>query len=201
MLAAAGAVVCPDSDRDWPLPFVIKTSHASGGNIFVRERPDWNAIEGRLKTLLRHRHGQVTGELYYLRVPPRVLIEPMIDGDNLPPDYKFWVVGGKVQFINVDQNREHGHRRVFYTPAWERLTIYEGKSVGVDHPAPRQLAKMIEIAEALGSDFGFVRVDLYEVEGSVYFGELTLTPGAGYGAFTPREIDVALGARWPDDLP
>lgn len=192
----AGDELPPRPERNWPLPFVIKTSHASGGNVFVRSSPDWDEIENRLEQLLAHRHGEVTGELFYLKVPPRVLVEPIIgNGLDAPVDYRFHVAGGKVRFILLDQNPVD-HRRVFYSPTWERLAIRDGRPIGTDADKPQRLEQMVGIAETLGKDFGFVRVDLYEVDGQVYFGELTFTPSAGYMPFEPPEIDAQLGAAW-----
>jgi hypothetical protein len=192
----AGDCLPPRSERNWPLPFVIKTSHASGTNIFVRRAPDWDAIEPKLEEFLAHRHGEVTGELFYRNVPPRVLVEPIIgNGIDAPVDYRLHVAGGEVQFILLDQDPVD-HRRVFYSPSWDRLAIRDGRPVGVDAERPQCLEQMVAIAEKLGRGLGFVRVDLYEVEARVYFGELTFAPSAGYMRFDPPEWDVILGEKW-----
>lgn len=190
----------PRSERTWPLPFVIKTTHGSGGNIFVRGGPDWDEIEVRLDTMLAYRHHKVTGEIFYEKIPPRILVEPIIgDGIKAPPDFRFFVAGDKVQFILLEQDPVD-HRKVFYSTTWERLPIRYGQ-LGVDAEKPGCLEQMVSIAETLGQGFGFVRVDLYEVEGRIYFGEMTFTPAAGYMKFKPLEIDARLGEAWPEGVP
>jgi len=192
----AGDRLPPVEERTWPLPFVIKTNHASGTNIFVREAPDWRAIEAKLDQFLAHRHGEATGEVFYLKVRPRMLVEPIIgNGIDAPQDYRFFVAGGEVQFIGLEQS-PIDHRRVFYSRSWERLPIRDGYPVGTNAERPQSLKQMVEIAETLGRDLGFVRVDLYEVDGRVYFGEMTFTPSAGYMRFEPPEVDAELGAKW-----
>jgi hypothetical protein len=183
-------------ERNWPVPFVIKTNHASGTNIFVRKAPDWDAIDRKLDQFLAYRHGEATGEVFYLKVRPRVLVEPIIgNGIDPPQDYRFFVLGGKVQFVAIEQSPVD-HRRVFYSPAWERMDVRDGYPVGADAEPPHCLEQMVGIAEILGRDLGFVRVDLYEVEGRVFFGEMTMTPSAGYMRFEPPELDAELGEKW-----
>ena len=124
-----------------------------------------------------------------------MLVEPIIgDGIKAPPDFRFFVAGDKVHFILLEQDPVD-HRKVFYSTTWEPLPIRYGK-LGVHAEKPECLDQMVSIAETLGQGFGFVRVDLYEVEGRIYFGEMTFTPAAGYMKFEPLEIDAQLGAMW-----
>lgn len=189
----------PRSERNWPIPYVLKTNHSSGGNIFVREPPDWDVIEERLNTLLAFDFSSVSGETFYAGFRRQVLVEPFIaDGFELPLDYKIFTCDGKPQFIQVDTGREHDHRRVFFDLEWNRLPIY----FGYDEDdrlieRPRNLRRMLELAAALAEGFGFVRVDFYEVEGRLLFGELTFTPESGLMRFEPRSIDAELGKKWP----
>ena len=192
----SGDTLPPRNERNWRLPYVIKTNHASGTNIFVRDEPDWDAIEAELERMLAYRHGAISGEVFYLQVKPRVLVEPLIgNGIEAPVDYRFFVAGGEVQFIVLDQD-PITHSRVFYSPDWERLPIRDCYPVGVDAERPKNLVQMNSIAKLLGKELGFVRVDLYEADGCVYFGELTLAPTGGYMRFEPAEIDAMLGEMW-----
>src|SRR3546814_18607393 len=68
-------------------------------------------------------------------------------------------------------------------------------------PRPKCLPQMIEMAEALGKDFCFVRVDLYEIDGHPLFGEMTFTPGSGFRRFEPKSFDVQYGTLWNFPIP
>jgi hypothetical protein len=88
------------------------------------------------------------------------------------------------------------HRRVFYTPDWQQMQLRDMRPIGVSAPRPKRLDKLIAVAESLGRDLGFARVDLYEVDGEVFFGEITLAPNSGYMPFVPAEMDAILGRKW-----
>lgn len=201
----AGSQLPPRSERNWPLPYVIKTNNGSGGNIFVRDRPNWDAIEAKVATFLSHDHARVGGEKFYSQVAPQVLVEPFIaEGNDLPLDYKFFTFDGKVRFIQVDTDREHAHKRAFFDAEWKRLPVKLGYPEDpTDIQAPRKLAKMLQLVSALGAGFSFVRVDFYEVGDRLLFGELTFTPESGLTKFEPRSVDADLGAlwAWPPSVP
>ena len=195
----AGPTLPPREARTWPTPYVIKTNHGSGGNIFVRGEPDWSAIERQLAAMLAYDFSSVSGETFYGTIPRQVLVEPFIaNGPDLPLDYKVFTCSGEPQFIQVDTDRELAHKRVFFDASWQRLPIRLGYP---DDPRPiarpQQLDRMLELAKTLARGFGFVRVDFYEVGGRIYFGEMTFTPESGLMRFEPDSVDAELGARWP----
>ncbi len=199
----SGPALPPRRERNWPMPYVIKTNHASGTNIFVTEDPDWGKIEDTLAQFLNHSLGTTSGELFYEKVVRQVLVEPMIgDGKTLPVDYKFFTFNGQVEHIQVDVSRHSTHSRALYSPDWKKLPIVHERPLGPEMPRPQKLSQMLEIARVLGRGFGFIRVDLYEVDGRVYFGELTLTPAAGFTRFNPASYDGYLGSKWewPDPV-
>ena len=194
-----GPALPPRAQRTWPLPYVIKTNNGSGGNIFVREEPNWDKIETRLADMLDCDFSAISGETFYGAVEPQVLVEPFIaEGSELPLDYKIFTCTGEPQFIQVDTDREHAHKRVFFDRDWNRLPIRLGYP---DDPReiakPKQLARMLDLAGELAHGFGFVRVDFYEVGGRLLFGEMTFTPESGLMRFEPASVDVELGRRWP----
>jgi hypothetical protein len=72
--------------------------------------------------------------------------------------------------------------------------------LGPDVDAPDKLGEMIEVAEAIGAEFDFARVDLYNPNGeAVLFGEITIAPGSGHEGFTPTRRDFDLGSYWDLD--
>ena len=109
-------------------------------------------------------------------------------------DYKIFCYDGVPKYIVVDVDRYIGHKRNFYDSEWNNLHIGSDcpasdrkieKPIGFDH--------MMEIAAKLSEGFPFVRVDLYNNDGEIYFGELTFYPWSGYVQFDPDEFDGKLG--------
>ena len=97
----AGAKLPPRDERNRALPYVIKTSRGSGGNIFVREAPDWDEIERKLEAFLAHKHGQITGELFYLRIPPGASITSALSPSRDIPENGPWWDASTAQFLSL----------------------------------------------------------------------------------------------------
>lgn len=113
-------------------------------------------------------------------------------------DYKFFCFGGKVKCFKIDFGRFVEHHANYYSPSGELLPFGErGLEPDFNHieVMPANLSEMISIAERLSVGFKFLRVDLYNVKGKIYFGELTFYPAAGMGAFVPDEWDEKLGEQ------
>lgn len=194
-----GPQLPPRSERIWGYPYVIKTNHGSGGNIFVREQPDWDEIEAKVDEFLAYDFFKVSGELYYGTFDREILVEPFISTSNeLPLDYKIYTFGGEIEFIQVDTDREHAHKRVIFDTNWNRLPIKIGAWPDDSRPIarPHNLDTMLDIARKIGADFGYVRVDLYSIGDRVYFGELGFTPDSGLTKFYPSSLDYELGQKW-----
>jgi len=182
-------------------PYVIKVNHSFGRNIFIKERSDIRREEiiKSMTRQLKRAHGRRHREWGYVDIPRKVLVERMLilpDG-SVPNDYKFFVYGGRVGFIQLDLDRFAAHTRSLYDRDWnkvEGMLNYGAPDTEIDKPD--NLEKLIEIAEAIGSKFDFVRVDLYDAPDNIYFGETTFYPAAGLGRFTPLELDQKFGAPW-----
>lgn len=188
-------------DRNWKLPFVIKTNNGSGTNIFVRnkEELDWNIIEKKLKIWLSKKYGEELGELHYTKITPKILIEPFISNSfELPLDYKVFVFNGKPHCIQVDTGREKNHKRAFFDTKWNKMNFTMGdyKIEKKLISQPNNFNEMLNIASRLGEDFPFVRVDFYEVNNALYFGEMTFFPGGGTERFLPQRFDNKFGKLW-----
>lgn len=182
-------------------PWVMKASHGSGMVLISPKSGDVPIAEVRrcadewLKTDYALRYW----EWQYFRLPRHILFEEYLgDGARTPDDYKFYVMHQRVRFIEVDQNRYTGHTRDFFRPDWSRIDSRIGPAPVAERPIPRppQLEQMITIAEALSRDTDFLRVDLYAVRGTVYFGELTHSPAAGNFGFADPALDEDLGRTW-----
>ncbi|CAA9529185.1 MAG: hypothetical protein AVDCRST_MAG23-907 [uncultured Sphingosinicella sp.] len=184
---------------EWPLPFVLKSSHGCCQCAFVRTgEEDWPAIRRRAEGWLKQRYGAILDEWLYSELKPGLLVEPFIgDEGALPVDYKFFVFGGRVEFIQVDTDREHDHKRVIFDRRWRALPCeLQFRVERREVPRPAALQRMIEAAETLGRGFEFVRVDLYEIGERPMFGELSFYPGSGLDRFRPAHFDALFGEHW-----
>lgn len=190
------------TERNWPIPFVIKANHGCGWNYFVRSEKelDWDRIESLTRQWLRTTFGQKLHEWLYSEIQPALLVEPFVgSGEAAPPDYKFHVFNGRTVFIQVDLGRLQAHRQLFYDPGWKRLPYsYVCPFDGGDVEPPQSYAEMLRAAERLGKDFPYVRIDLYEINGKPMFGEFTFYPNSGIISFKPETIEYELGRLWPD---
>lgn len=111
-------------------------------------------------------------------------------------DYKFFCFNGKVRFFKVDFGRFTEHRANYYSPDCELLPY--GEVICPPDPdasvqMPPNLNKMIELAEKLSTGIHFLRVDLYNVNGRIYFGELTFYPAGGLSRWTDDRWDREIG--------
>lgn len=196
-----GTHVTADILRGLPKPFVIKPSHTSGYIEFVTdEGADLEAVATQANTWTKYVHHPQLLEWGYGDIPPRLLVEPFIGEENAPPlDYKFFVFNGQVRMVQVDTDRFIGHKRSFYDPQWKKLPFGMGYPVEPrDIPAPTNFEKMKEFANRMCSMIAndFVRVDLYELDGAPFFGEVTFYPEAGFKSFMPPSYDQVVGGYW-----
>jgi TupA-like ATPgrasp len=179
----------------WPMPFVVKSRHGCNQRAFVRDgQEDWQAIRRTAHRWLTHTYGEWLDEWLYSQIPKGLLVEPFVGTAGvLPIDYKFYVFGGKVEFIQIHLEREHAHRWIALDRNWNRVSA---PSRDRDPKKPHTLAAMIEAAEHLGREFDFVRADFYDAGGAPLFGELTFYPGSGLDPFNPDTLDEAMGTLW-----
>lgn len=180
-----------------PQRYVIKTNHGSGQVIVVNGELDRAATIEKLGSWLRHNYYWTAREHQYFSIRPQVLVEELLDDGwaDGPLDYRFWCFAREVAIIQVTNHRNDIDP--FYDPDWNRLDIHaRDRANPIDIPMPENLAEMHDVAVALAADFDFVRVDLYNVNGRVCFGELTFTPRAGRFKLAPLEWDARLGEKW-----
>lgn len=192
-------------ELDWPtLPstFVAKGRHDSGSVVLVEDKSleDRELLWQRLRATLRNVVNPVYYEYWYRDIPAGLLIEERLRDTRylVPLDFKFFVFHGRVQFVQVFHDRMTRTTQRFYDASWRPLTVRRPNSplAPIIEP-PKQLEHMIAVAEALGREFDFVRVDLYAPNDErVVFGEMTFAPAAGRKAFVPQSFDWELGSRW-----
>ena len=173
-----------------PEKFVIKANHGSGMVFVVNDKKKINHKKLRQKTKIwkATNYAYQNGfEMLYKDQKRRIMVEKYISEiDKILVDYKFHCFNGKVDFIQVicDRNmKTHEMSHCFLNKNWEKMeTNWGGNGVRLLDNVPSKpinLEKMIEIAERLSSDLKYVRVDLYNIQGKIWFGEMTFTPASG----------------------
>ncbi|MEO6555590.1 MAG: ATP-grasp fold amidoligase family protein [Nitrospiraceae bacterium] len=180
-----------------PAEYVIKPNHGSGQVIVVKGKADRTDIISRLSVWLESNYYWACRESQYYHIKPRVMIEEYLrsqDGSG-PLDYRFWCFKGVPEVIQVDN---HAHDiNPFFDTEWNQLDLYYRE--GASRPPiakPSNFEQMMLIASQLSAGFDFVRVDLYDINGKIYFGEFTLTPTGGELKLRPESWDLKLGEKW-----
>lgn len=177
-----------------PNSFVIKTNHASGTNIIVKNKSELNREEAikQLKSWLSKNYYYPKREWAYKEIDRKVVVEEFIGPKNkVPEDYKLFVINEKVVLIQVDHDRDVKHTRSLYDPKWNKLNYtleFEKSEIVLDKP--NKLDELIYCAEILGEGFSQVRIDFYIVDDQLYFGEITFYHGAGFERFIPNDYEL-----------
>lgn len=185
----------------FPIEYVVKTNHASRQVIVATEPVDHAAIITTCRKWINTNFYWVAREGQYLHIQPRIMIEECLrdHGGSLPLDYKIWCFNGVPELIQVINFVRDSHS--FYDTSWNTLDLsYSLGKSRPDRPSPDRLEEMVALAARLSIGFGFVRVDLYNLDGRIYFGELTFTPTAGEMKLMPDRWDLELGKKWEMSL-
>jgi hypothetical protein len=192
-----------DMFDDLPQRFIIKATHGCKWNQVVldKSRLDIDATVRHFNRLLKKRYGYGGGERHYNFIKPRVVIEALLqDRDGgLPWDYGFFCYNGPGGFDYSFGIGSPKGKAATFTKDWEMLSSTLTEEELAPHLKPANFEAMVEIAKTLSAEFDFVRVDLYSVEGRIYFGELTCTPHRGYGAIEPPKRQQMRDAMWQLD--
>ena len=183
-----------------PNQFVLKCTHDSGSTIICRDKSefDYKAAKKKIGKALKRNFFYSGREWPYKNIKPRIIVEKYMeskDGKGLL-DYKFMCFNGKVKcsFVCLDRNNKNGLKVDFYDLEWNKLPFerhYPNSKIIV--PKPKNYNLMLKLAEELSREIPFVRVDFYEIDEKIYFGELTFYPGSGYEEFTPEKYDEVIG--------
>ena len=189
------------SDIDFkvlPKKFALKLNHGSGWNIICDDKDKISISESirKLHDWFHYNYYKCGYEWNYQGIVPKILLESFIespDGKDLI-DYKIFCFNGNPKYIQIDVDRFSNHTRCFYNEKWSKQNftvhypLYKGKV-----SKPINFDKMLYIANKLSNGLKFVRVDLYNVNGRIIFGEMTFYPGNGFEKFYPNKYDNILG--------
>lgn len=185
--------------NELPDSFVFKCNHGCGYNLFVPDKKaiDQESLKKQLSVWLRQDYWRLNAELQYRDIPKRIICEKYINTESALYDYKVYCFNGEPKYILVCIGREYGTPGFYFFDCdWNFCRITrDGKRAPEDFevPKPDNLEEMLEYARLLSEPFPFVRVDLYDADGSIIFGELTFTPSAAMDTGRLPETDEMFG--------
>lgn len=186
--------------KSLPSQFVIKASHGSGWNLIVKDKNsiNWFWWKKIMRSWLKQNLYWFGREWNYKDQKPRIIVEKYLEDDSGElRDYKIICMNGEPEFMQIDQNRFSNHKRLYVDVEGKPLCFGDNQ----DNNDLPNIAfgevhrKMIRIAKELCNPFPMVRVDFYECNGKIIFGELTFFGGSGFFKFDPDSMDEKLGAK------
>lgn len=186
--------------KSLPEKFVLKCNNDSGGIVICKNKKDFD--EAKAKSFLKERlknNGYWYGrEWPYKNVKPCIIAEKYME-DSISKDikdYKFFCFNGSMEFFDIDIDRFIEHRANYYDRNGNFLPFgktYCPPDYTKKIEMPKNLDKMIELAETISHNTVLSRIDFYEIDGQVYFGEITFYPGSVFSPFTDEKWDYKLG--------
>lgn len=196
------------SFEELPKAFVLKLNNGSGDVMIIKDKNhvDIKKIRLYFKKRIGKNISLVLGERHYSKIKPLIFAEPLLDADlqlsksTSLIDYKFWCFNGQVENIYTLHNRTKKSAEVMvYDLNWEphpELSIFDGHLPQAKQllKRPKNFEKMVKIASELSKGFPEIRVDLYEVEDKIYFGEFTFTSCGGQMNYFNNDYLLYMGA-------
>jgi len=203
-LLAAPEVFTPEVFDALPAQFVMKANHGCAFVEIVRDKSQtsFEALERLAKKWLAIDYSRESRERHYQAIKPRLYFEKLLlDSEgNIPADIKMNMFGrgpdGPIIYTGIVSNRFSDPHGDVFDANWNRVDLTLGdfaRTEGEVAP-PANWPEIVAFASRLADGLGYVRVDVYVVDGHIYFGELTFTPGAGVFPFYPDRIDYEWGA-------
>ena len=185
-----------------PNQFVLKVTHYGGsrGVFIIKDKNTihYSHIENGIEKLLKENLYNYSREWPYKNVKPRIIIEKYMKNEDEEElkDYKLFCFNGKPKIILVCSERFSSSNmcETWFDEDWNLMDIIEGNHrVDKNIKPPQSFKKMKYLASQLSKNIPFVRIDFYEVNSKIYFGEMTFFPASGFEKFEPKEWDKKLG--------
>ena len=184
-----------------PNQFVLKCNHGSAMNIVCRDKKsfDFERAREKLTAWLNWDFGTMSFEPHYFKIPRKIIAEKfMTDGEHFDlVDYKLICFNGKIYYCQYLTNRSEHLTLDYFDLNWNHLDFersdHTRSKIIENFPKPKNFELMKKLAAELCKDFVHVRVDFYEIEDKVYFGEMTFTPAAGFIKWNSKGTDELFG--------
>lgn len=187
-------------------PCIVKSNTGSGWCQIIRDKHTVNFHDLRLKCKrwMHRNYYYMAAQPQYKGIRNKILVEELLLNANgrIPNDCKLHFINGKLAFVFSHIDPDGANGRLFHDADWNRLDFdwYDPNLLGTikpckDVPPPKSFPRMVEIGTKIAKRFSYVRVDFYDVEGKLYYGEITLHTGGGKYAFSPPEWDLYWGRQ------
>ena len=185
--------------------FVAKANHNSGPVQIIKNKTKVNKKEiiRELNNQLKFDYGILSMEKYYSDIPKKIIVEKFLKDNEreMLQDIKIHCFNdgkSKRYFFDLCSRESVGGEvlSVLYDENWTNLKVTAGNLDIKDYEKPKNLENLLEIAKKLSEDFSYIRVDLYNINEKIYFGELTFCENSGFGKFTDEKWDYKFGSYW-----
>ena len=189
-------------------PCILKATHGCKMNYVLHDinNIDLQKCKKELSKWLKISYGTYSIEPHYKTIPHRIYAEKFIDGIDDLIDYKFHCINGNPEFVlTCSQRKANGDAAMAVTldlfdMEWKHIPeiIGSGNEIAGDGliQKPETFDRMKEIARVLSRGFEFVRVDLYEIDGNILFGEMTFSPACCVFPYFSKEFDIEMGNKF-----
>ncbi len=188
-------------------PCVIKSNHDSGGVQIIKDLKavNWYEIRTKCKYWLSLNYYYISRQWQYKNIKPRlIMVEKLLltKTGKIPNDYKLHFINGVLNFIYVSYDREGINDRCIYDYNWNRLNFMWIEKENFRQnmntsriPKPASFKRMVEIGSKIAKEYKYVRIDFYDVDGKLFFGEITHHHGGGFDMFFPETYDLSFGKK------
>jgi len=190
-----------------PSKFVLKLNHGSGYNFIVKDKRcvSYDEVMRSVTKWYNEDYVRLTREKVYAGIKKKIIIEKFLESNDAIGllDYKLYCFNGKPEYVQVIRKTSFGKDEIsFYDYNWNLLPFTGLSYIGIippkisfDIPRPSNLQEMFAVAEALSENIPFLRVDLYNQENKIFFGEMTFYPLSGNGVFYPFSFNDEIGKK------
>jgi len=186
-----------------PQKYVIKTNHGCGYNIIVKDGAelDKEKTKNQVRKWLSENYCQdhlIGLEWAYKNINPTILVESFLDDHGKEPvDFKFFCFSGRSEYLQMNFDRFSNPSEKTFDRELRPLDLWQGfEQHQGPIKVPHNISEMLQVAESLAGNLDFIRVDMYNVDGRIFIGELTCYPGGGRIRWIPRTYDYVLGDKW-----
>lgn len=188
---------------DLPDQFVIKVTHGSGFNIICKDKKslDRSITIRKISRWLKTKYLACYGEHWYGKERPRIIVENYLEDSTKQSlyDYKFFCFDGQPYYVYVDTWKNGQHHINMYDADFtlrKEVSLGYPTDLSSNIQKPQNYDEMLEVAKKLSKGFPHVRVDLYNINGAIVFGEMTFSKGAGFDRILPFEFDLEMGSHF-----
>lgn len=184
-----------------PEEMIFKSTTGSGRYKIIRNKMNINCedLKESMDMWQKLPYGYAGMEIHYLDIPRKIICEKLLNmtGPSVV-DYKIHCFNGKAMIVEyISDRKNNSYCESWFDTSWNKLNIIMDADNAYNHKEipnpPKNLEEMIRIANNLSEEFIYVRVDLYEVDGEIYFGELTFTPANGYDEWEGDDSQILVG--------